>query len=217
MLIASRNSAEQLSPYDAEVEYLESTGTQWIDTGVVPNSTTTEVWLRTLLPSGSVAVPLFGSRSAANRNAYNAFYYPSEASYVQNAIRYDFGDASTISIVQNLINGVLPGWVVIETGGNNISIAGDGLDRTVTARLSTASNAFTIYVFAINTGGTPTTMQNRIVVSSMQIRVSGVLVRDFIPVRVGNVGYLYDRVSGELFGNAGTGAFEIGPDKSRSN
>ena len=37
---------------------------------------------------------------------------------------------------------------------------------------------------------------------------------DIIPVRVGDVGYLYDRVSGQLFGNAGTGAFIIGPDKT---
>ena len=39
-------------------------------------------------------------------------------------------------------------------------------------------------------------------------------VRDFIPVRVVTVGYMYDRVSGQLFGNAGTGAFIIGPDKT---
>ena len=47
------------------------------------------------------------------------------------------------------------------------------------------------------------------------VRISGVC--DFIPVRVGSganaVGYLYDRVSGELFGNMGSGAFVIGPDK----
>ena len=41
---------------------------------------------------------------------------------------------------------------------------------------------------------------------------SGILVRDFIPVRVGTVGYMYDRVSGQLFGNAGTGDFVLGPD-----
>ena len=35
---------------------------------------------------------------------------------------------------------------------------------------------------------------------------------DFIPVRKGTVGYLYDRVSGKLFGNAGTGDFVLGPD-----
>jgi hypothetical protein len=37
--------------------------------------------------------------------------------------------------------------------------------------------------------------------------------RDFVPVRVGQVGYLYDRVSGTLYGNAGTGNFTVGPDK----
>jgi hypothetical protein len=45
----------------------------------------------------------------------------------------------------------------------------------------------------------------------------GALARDYIPVRVGSgagaVGYLFDRVSGQLFGNAGTGDFTIGPDK----
>ena len=40
------------------------------------------------------------------------------------------------------------------------------------------------------------------------------VVMDIIPVRVGHVGYLYDRVSGKLFGNSGTGAFIIGPDKT---
>ena len=46
------------------------------------------------------------------------------------------------------------------------------------------------------------------------VSADGTLVRDFIPVRVGDVGYMYDRVSGQLFGNAGTGEFIIGPDKT---
>ena len=37
-------------------------------------------------------------------------------------------------------------------------------------------------------------------------------VLDLIPVRVGSVGYMYDRVSGRLFGNDGTGVFVLGPD-----
>ena len=41
---------------------------------------------------------------------------------------------------------------------------------------------------------------------------SGVLVRNFVPVRVGSVGYLYDNVSKSLFGNVGTEAFVYGPD-----
>ena len=54
-------------------------------------------------------------------------------------------------------------------------------------------------------------------VYSLKMWQGGTLVRDIAPVRVGSgssaVGYLYDRVSGELFGNAGMGAFVLGPDK----
>ena len=38
------------------------------------------------------------------------------------------------------------------------------------------------------------------------------LVRNFIPVRIGTVGYLYDRISKRLFENQGTDAFVLGPD-----
>jgi hypothetical protein len=37
---------------------------------------------------------------------------------------------------------------------------------------------------------------------------------DLIPVRIGNVGYMYDKVSGQLFENQGTGNFILGPDKT---
>ena len=47
------------------------------------------------------------------------------------------------------------------------------------------------------------------------VTVEGETVLDLIPVRVGSVGYMYDRVSGELYGNAAdSGAFIIGPDKT---
>lgn len=39
------------------------------------------------------------------------------------------------------------------------------------------------------------------------------LVRDFIPVKMNGIGYMYDKVSGQLFGNSGTGNFILGPDK----
>ena len=44
-------------------------------------------------------------------------------------------------------------------------------------------------------------------------------VRDFIPVRFTNEngvseGAMYDKVSDQLYRNAGTGAFVIGPDKT---
>ena len=41
---------------------------------------------------------------------------------------------------------------------------------------------------------------------------SGVLIHKYIPVRIGRTGYFYDEVTGRLHGNSGTGAFVVGPD-----
>ena len=62
-------------------------------------------------------------------------------------------------------------------------------DDTTTARNSTAK----LFSFQAYTGDT--------------------LSIDLIPVRVGQVGYMYDKISGQLFGNSGTGNFILGPDK----
>lgn len=47
---------------------------------------------------------------------------------------------------------------------------------------------------------------------SSKLYKNTVLELDLIPVRCGAVGYMYDRVSGHLFGNAGTGNFIVGSD-----
>lgn len=47
---------------------------------------------------------------------------------------------------------------------------------------------------------------------SVQISQGNQIVMDLIPVRVGNVGYMFDKISGNLYGNNGTGSFTLGPD-----
>ena len=53
----------------------------------------------------------------------------------------------------------------------------------------------------------------------LKFTLNSTTLRDFIPVRLTNdngksEGVMYDKVSGQLFRNAGTGAFIIGPDKT---
>lgn len=62
--------------------------------------------------------------------------------------------------------------------------------------------------FTGNAGGAG----NKVRFYYFKIYNNGVLVRDMIPVRVGQTGYMYDRVSKQLFGNSGTGDFILGPD-----
>ena len=47
-----------------------------------------------------------------------------------------------------------------------------------------------------------------------KIYVNDVLVRDMDHIRFGQLGYLYDKVSGLSFGNGSTGTFTLGPDKT---
>lgn len=46
----------------------------------------------------------------------------------------------------------------------------------------------------------------------LKIYCGETLERDFIPVRVGQVGYLYDKVTKRLFGSATNKNYAIGPD-----
>ena len=58
-----------------EVEYLESTGTQYIDTGYFPNSNTKiEIKFMGLDNNPTGALPLFGSRKNAENKSFTVFY-----------------------------------------------------------------------------------------------------------------------------------------------
>lgn len=48
-------------------------------------------------------------------------------------------------------------------------------------------------------------------VSIYYFKVEGKL--NLVPIRINTTGYMFDKVSGTLFGNAGTGSFILGPDK----
>ena len=45
-----------------------------------------------------------------------------------------------------------------------------------------------------------------------RLYIDGVLVRDLLPVRIGDVGYMYDTLTGDLLANQGTTDFIVGPD-----
>lgn len=74
-------------------------------------------------------------------------------------------------------------------------------------RQSFASNTQTLYLFK----GRKIAVDN-VKVGKVKIYDGDELKRDFIPVRVGQVGYMYDKVSGQLFSNVNTGNFILGND-----
>ena len=178
-------------PYDAEVEYLESTGTQWIDTGYVLSASD-----RVVVQAYFQSDDNFGARALLGVDNPKLWITTGTCR---------FNDENTVSI-KNLRK--LGAW-------NSISIDKDYCTcNGTTVPMSEGTfqnNSLSLWLFGAN-GSTATKTNGRI--SWCKIYHSGVLVCDFISVRVGSVGYMYDSVSGHLFGNQGTGEFVIGPDKT---
>ena len=199
MLIYRRNAlmAGKRLPYDAEVEYLESTGTQWIDTGITfSDSSHTYKWEIT---AQSV------NESSGNYKWFCGYFtgYPHCCGTYNDTIEtsrafYPTGKYYANGVeISSPINATDKKYDVVE---NIYSVNGLGTSDTLTiftrrdTRYGTVSVSGPLRVYAC------------------KLYDNANLVRDFIPVRVGTVGYLYDRVSGKLFGNAGTGDFTCGPD-----
>lgn len=179
-----------MKPYDAEIEYLESTGIQWIDTGI------------TFTDFDSATMGFVVTKSiSTNRCVIGAYADNSTAPkfqiYVNNGQR--FGWLSGIATITEIT------YDQRVTTGTKYDIS-----FTTTSQAATSVN---IFVFARNNDKGNFLQFNGLRVYSLFMQKDSLPVRNFVPVRKGTTGYLYDKVSGQLFGNSGTGNFILGPDK----
>ena len=204
-LINLRNAlmAGKRLPYDAEVEYLECAGTSsvfpYINTGIVGDSNTTYeamLW-RNTRSTNECAI---GSWNSGNTRCWVAYYFGNKF-YLGMGAQVNSDGAPQPNVWYKQI-------LKIESSNFNLYVD-DELTATVPQTTFTSSQP--LYIGAMNSSGTAS-FYFRGRFGAVKIYQNGVLVRDFIPVRKGAVGYLYDRVSGKLFGNAGTGDFVLGPD-----
>lgn len=205
--------------YDAEIEYLQSTGTQYIDTGVVGSTdfaceikaefTENQEGYDTLLgaytSSKAMAVAL------AIRKATVAVGGAKNAAYAQ------FGDdaAANSGLVVSSVStlGLHIYKSALQSGFISVDVDGTLLSKTYNAG---APSLLTMYLFARNRQDNGVGNFSKAKIYYCRIWNGGVLVRDFIPVRVGQVGYMYDQISGRLFGNSGSGDFTLGNDKQNN-
>jgi hypothetical protein len=182
--------------YDAEVEYLESTGTQYINSGLTISDTLQVVGR---FKTEDICW-LFGGRSGGNNKQFSVYQQAS------SNMRFGYNNTSadkTISLGEHEID-----------FDQNVAKADGNTLHTFTAATFSSPSPLYIGTLSVNEQGNPSTQCLKGRIYYCKIYVAGVLVRDYIPVRKGTVGYLYDRVSGALFGNAGTGDFVLGPDKN---
>lgn len=212
-LIDRRRFMGNSHPFDAEVEYLEvneTTGQAWIDTGYVPYGDDIDYFLD---------FQLLG-------------YYPSNANYPSWIRAYNnppgqvfivgrWGSRDAIRIfnaeLANIGSQNIPSAndtrYFIETNGKNRICKVNGIQSSLKAYYPD-SNTNTLFIFSDITGEATITGYVLGRLYSFKLNKGGIPKLDLIPVRKEKTGYLYDRISGKLLGNAGMGSFKVGPDVS---
>ena len=190
--------------YDAEVEYLGTDGNAYINIGIKAASTV-QFNLDMYLPSSSANSWAFGGRYSSSQRMLCVLFDVATSGKVVWRFGNTTNNCSAISAGNYNLNNM--------TAARTLQVNGSSYNATN----STFSTDAYIYLFTCNNNN------NNIVNSPVdgmrffkgKFYSSGTLVRDFIPVRKDGVGYLYDKVSGQLFGNANSsGSFTYGPDKN---
>lgn len=181
-----------------ELQYIQSSGTQYIDTGYKPNNNTRVQCRFELLESGR-AYGVFGSRIAYQNTAFDLF------ANGQNSSKYfqdDYGSNVNAPMASTL------GIYEIDKNKNVTNINGN----IYTFPSSTFQSNYNIYILGINTAGSTNNQLGSLKIYSCQIYDNDILIRDFVPCKSieGTVG-LYDVVNQAFYTNAGTGSFIAGP------
>jgi len=203
MILMNQGSStppEPVLPYDAEVEYLEASGTQYIDLNVyATTSLVTEIEF-TLVNgfSFSNTAFLFGTYddgciySVAMPSLSN-IRVPSSSGFTNLSVSLNYTSSHTISFKPGAIyfDGVIKGT-------QSRSITTTGVPVRLWGRNATSDSNKTI--------------TSKVRIHGVKLSNSSGLILELIPVRLGQIGYLYDRIGGNLYGNNGTGNFILGSD-----
>ena len=184
-----------------QLEYIKSTGTQYINTGFNPNQDTR---VKMDIQSISAGVcPYFGSRNAVGNSAF-ILWMMSETN-----LRSDYGSRNISQDVTSSTE-----RIIIDKN-KNVTTYGA---YTITNQKDSFSCNFPILILCQITGGDVDDRKMSALLYSCKIYDNGTLVRDYIPCKSqnGEVG-LYDLENNQFYGNAGTGTFIAGPEVAQPN
>lgn len=199
--------------YDAEIEYLEGTGVQYIDTEIIPTlqySFECGFYYVSYDNVTDSSATLFGCQSTWITESFTLLVTPSKTGlYNCWGNKYTSIEKSTNTTYWNTLIGV---WHTLEFKNKETYI--DGIKKLSAVSNTSGEPTLSIHLFNCQRNGNPTFGKGSIKrISYAKIfNENGILLIDLIPVRIGSVGYMYDKVSDRLFGNAGTGSFVLGPD-----
>ena len=183
------------------LEYIQSTGTQYINTEFKPNNNTRVVLDFELTAAYSSIVGIFGARDTYSGTAANQFVFWNNG---VSTFRTDYFRTQRTITVSTLL-----ARYQVDKNKNVTTIGSISVTNTV----NTGQCINNLCLFCTNTAGTVNYF-SKIKLYSCQIYDNRIIVRDFIPCQKsdGTIG-LWDDVNSVFYGNAGTGTFTAGPVK----
>ena len=179
------------------LEYIQSSGTQWIDTGFKPNQNTRIKMDCNVIGFNSGDAFLFGARIASGNTAF--------------CLAADDANTRWFALYGNAVQnptGTCTGKHSIDFNQNVLTLDG----KNFTFAKTTFQSSYNLLLFATITNGNVDSQRGKMAIYSCQIYDNGTLVRDFVPCQTtdGTIG-LWDDVNSVFYQNAGTGTFTAGP------
>ena len=201
---------KKILPY-TELQYIKSTGTQYINTGFYPRTTnvniTTESKFNKANSNFSADHCVLGARTGTGPTQGYKLpnFYGSILEYQGLCQAGEFSgsySANTDYIVKCEVKPGSQNWYV-----NGV------LNKSLTNSTSSSNPGGNLFMLALNASGSPT-WYFRGKLYYCKIWQDDVLVRDFIPVkrRLDDIICVYDKVNEQFYTNAGSGVFTPGPE-----
>ena len=186
------------------LEYIQSTGTQYINTGIYPNQDTS-IEIKFLAESRTAgAFTLCGSFNGAWRPGFGL--YGGNTSYQCNYV-YSNVDSNTEPLYTFQANQMY-------TYALNKNVASLSINDVVISQKTTEEDVFElptpIEIFRVSISTSP--RYGKFNLYSFKVSSNNTLVQHLIPVKdLNDVACMYDKVSRQFFYNQGTGDFIAGP------
>lgn len=189
-------------PYYCEVEYLESTGTQYIDTGITGNSNTKAEIALIISTQATGNVGIFGFRgNSANSNLL-------AVGYGNATLAVDFNNSSYSRYRASVTYELDTKYICYTSKEKRFIKDENGLVLAENTTLCNDTMATGNLLLFAETG---VTLRQQGKTYYAKIWNDNILVRDYIPVLDFDMQpCMYDKVTGEFFYNQGTGEFLYG-------
>lgn len=184
------------------VNYIESTGTQYINTEYIPDELTDmEIDFAYIGVNNTTSVwyPICGERSGSGSTYLGFWVNRNDFKIAVNYGGYDSGNSSTQSISRNA-------RFNLKNSGSKFYLNGNMFTSSTT---QVTKGTTPIYIFTIGNGSGVENRHVLIKLYSFKIYEENVLVRNMVPCyrKSDNVIGLYDVINGKFYTNSGTGEF----------